>query len=80
MIRDLEAYRRLCEDEHWQELSRMSLRESIELGEALLTSTLMDISEFPDDDRPMSLARALGLHERRRGGPGGATSSPAARR
>ncbi len=42
----------------------MSMEESIAVGEALLTSELMDIAEFPDDDHPMSLAIALGIDPR----------------
>ena len=61
VIRNLDAYRRLCEDEYWAALAKMSMAESIALGEALLTSTLMDGAVFSDDDHPMSLARALGI-------------------
>jgi hypothetical protein len=61
VIRDREAYRRLVEEEHWRRLEAMSIEESIAIGEALLTSEAMDIAEFPDDDRPLSLAKALGL-------------------
>lgn len=43
----------------------MSMVESIALGEALLTSEVMDLAVFPDDDAPVSLAIALGLRGRR---------------
>jgi len=65
MIRDASAYERLCEDEHWAALRAMSPEESIAVGEALLTSELMAIAEFPDDDFPMSLARSLGISQER---------------
>ena len=39
----------------------MTIEESIALGEALLTSEIMDLAEFPDDDQPMSLAISLGI-------------------
>ncbi|HYC23928.1 MAG TPA: hypothetical protein VEI94_14555 [Candidatus Bathyarchaeia archaeon] len=55
------AYRRLSEEERWSRLERMSPEESIALGEALLTSELMDLAVPVDDDQPRSLAIALGL-------------------
>lgn len=61
LIKDLEAYERLCEQERLEALRAMSVDESIAVLEALLTSELMDIAVFPDDDRPMSLARSLGI-------------------
>lgn len=64
MIRNREAFRRLCERERWDRLARMSVEESIAVGEALLTSELMRVSAFPDDDHPVSLARALGIRPR----------------
>ena len=39
----------------------MTAGESIAVGEALLTSDLMRLAQFPDDDHPCSLAIALGL-------------------
>jgi hypothetical protein len=39
----------------------MSAEESIAIGEALLTSDLMNVAVFPDDDHPKSLAIALGI-------------------
>jgi hypothetical protein len=39
----------------------MTVEESIAIGEALLTSDLMRLAQFPDDDHPRSLAIALGL-------------------
>jgi len=61
MIRDPETYRKLSEKERSEALRAMTVEESIALGEALLTSELMDLAEFPDDDHPMSLAIALGI-------------------
>lgn len=48
----------------------MTAAESIAVGEALLTSEIMRLAVFPDDDQPRSLAIALGLDPavaRRRG-------------
>lgn len=59
MIKDQEAYARLCEREHWDELRAMSLDDSISVLEALLTSELMDVAVFADDDHPMTLLRSL---------------------
>ena len=42
MIRNIEAYRQTSEAEYWQELGRMSIEDTIELGEALLTSEVFD--------------------------------------
>jgi hypothetical protein len=39
----------------------MTPEESIALGEALLTSEIMDVAEFPDDDHPLCLAISLGI-------------------
>jgi hypothetical protein len=39
----------------------MTAEDSIAIGEALLTSDLMRLAQFPDDDHPCSLAIALGL-------------------
>ena len=61
MVTDQEAYERLCERERWAALAAMTIEETIAIGEALLTSELMDLAEFPDDDQPMSLACALGI-------------------
>jgi hypothetical protein len=65
MIKDRDAYARLRENEHWDALRAMSLDESIAVLEALLTSELMDIAVFPDDDQPVSLARSLGIPDQR---------------
>jgi hypothetical protein len=59
MIRNPEAYARLSEREERDALRAMSIDESIAVLEALLTSELMDVAVFADDDRPMSLARSL---------------------
>jgi hypothetical protein len=61
VIRDLEAYRELREEEYWNALSRRSIEESIAVGEALLTSEIMETAVFPDDDHPLTLARSLGI-------------------
>lgn len=65
MIKDLEAYRRLCEKEHWDALRRARAEDSIAVGEALLSSDLMRIAVFADDDHPRSFARALGIDPER---------------
>ncbi len=59
VIKDREAYERLCERERWDALRAMSLDDSIRVLEALLTSELMDVAVFADDDHPMTLARSL---------------------
>jgi hypothetical protein len=59
VITDVAAYDRLCEREKWDVLRRMSIDDSIAVLEALLTSELMDIAAFADDDHPMTLARSL---------------------
>jgi hypothetical protein len=62
MIKNPAKYHRAAEFERWEALRRMSAEESIAVGEALLTSEIMQLAEFPDDDRPQSLAITLGLH------------------
>jgi hypothetical protein len=64
MITNLEEYRRLSEAERWAAQETMTAEESIRLGEALLTSEIMDFAEFPDDDRPVCLAVSLGIRAR----------------
>jgi hypothetical protein len=66
VIRDRHAYALLTEAERRRELARMTMDESIRLGEALLTSELMDIAVFTDDDHPLSLAKALGIRPKHR--------------
>ena len=61
MITDRAAYERRSEAERWERLQRMSVEESITLGEALLTSEVMDVAAFAHDERPVCLAIALGL-------------------
>lgn len=61
MVKDSRAYRELCEKERWKALAGMSIADSIAIGEALLTSEIMNMAVFPDDDHPMSLARAVGI-------------------
>ncbi len=60
MITDSEAYERLCEDERWEALRALTVDQSIALGEALLTSELMDMGSFAADT-PKSLAISLGI-------------------
>jgi hypothetical protein len=66
MIRNRESYDRMTEHERHEALVRMTAADSIAIGEALLTSDLMRLAVFPDDDQPRSLAHALGI------GPAGA--------
>ena len=54
----------------------MTAEESIAIGEALLTSDLMRLAQFPDDDHPRSLAIALGLRHGGRCGAAGLRSGP----
>jgi hypothetical protein len=61
VIKDPRSYRERAEREEREALERMGIEDSIAIGEALLTSELMDLAEFPDDDHPMSLAIALGI-------------------
>ena len=61
MIRNEAAYRRQAEQDAQAELRGMSVEASIAIGEALLTSDLMRVAVFPDDDQPRSLAIALGI-------------------
>lgn len=64
MIKNPEAYRRRSEAERWDALRQLTVEESIAIGEALLTSDVMRLAEFPDDDHPQSLAIALGIEPR----------------
>lgn len=61
MIRNEEQYRREAERDRWEALRRMTPEDSIAVGEALLTSEIMGLAAFPDDDQPCSLAIALGI-------------------
>jgi hypothetical protein len=61
VIINVDAYRRESEFERWELLRRMSAEESIAVGEALLTSEILRLAEFPDDDHPRSLAISLGI-------------------
>lgn len=70
MIRNPEAYRRQSDHDRWEALARMTPEESIALGEALLTSEIMRLAVFPDDDQPRSLALALGIAPHRDPGRG----------
>lgn len=64
MIKNPEAYRRRSEVERWDAIRQLTVQESIAIGEALLTSDIMRLAEFPDDDHPRSLAIALGIEPR----------------
>lgn len=68
MIHDPEIQRRQADQERWDALRRMTVAESIAVGEALLTSDIMRLAEFPDDDQPRSLAISLGIASGREGG------------
>jgi hypothetical protein len=61
VIRNIKAYQQIRDAEYWRDLSRMSIDDSIRLGEDLLTSQIVDVRAFADDDHPMSLARSLGI-------------------
>lgn len=71
MIKNADAYRRRSDAEDRETLACLSVEESIAIGEALLTSDLMRLAEFPDDDQPRSLTIALGIERRAGGGHGG---------
>lgn len=64
VITNIDAYRRESEFERWELLRRMSAEDSIAVGEALLTSEILRLAEFSDDDHPRSLAIALGIAPR----------------
>ena len=61
MIKNPETYRRQSEAERFEALRQMSAEKSIALGEALLSSEIMRLAEFPDDDHARSLAIGLGI-------------------
>jgi hypothetical protein len=61
MIRNPNDYQRQAEQERWEALRRLTVDESIAIGEALLTSEIMRLAEFPADDHPMCLALSLGI-------------------
>jgi hypothetical protein len=61
MIKNQAAYERASEQERRNALAAMTPAESIAIGEALLTSDLMRLAVFPDDDNPRSLAHSLGI-------------------
>jgi hypothetical protein len=64
MIRNPFDYQRQAEHERWLALRQMTVEESIAVGEALLTSEIMQLARFPADDHPRSLANALGIAPR----------------
>jgi hypothetical protein len=68
MVIDPDTYRRLSERERDEALEGMTMEESLAIGEALLTSEIMSLAEFPDDDHPQSLAISLGISSPRQGG------------
>jgi len=61
VIKNTDTYRRESELERWELLRQMSPEESIAIGEALLTSEMLALADFPDDDQPQSLAISLGI-------------------
>jgi hypothetical protein len=61
MIKDSKAYAQLSGKEDLARLQSLTCEDAIAIGEALLTSELMEVAQFPDDDHPMSLAMALGI-------------------
>jgi hypothetical protein len=64
MITNAGVYRSRDDAERLQALRNMTPEESIAVGEALLTSEIMEHADFADDDRPMCLAVALGIRRR----------------
>jgi hypothetical protein len=76
VIRNPDEYRHESERDRWNALERMTPEDSIAVGEALLTSEIMNLAVFPRDDAPRSLAIALGIEPRvalwRSGGGGAA--------
>jgi len=65
MIRNAGLFTEQAERDRWDRLQRMSAVESIAIGEALLTSELMLLAEFSDDDHPQNLAVSLGISPQR---------------
>lgn len=61
MIKNPKLFATQGERDRWDRLRHMSAADSIAIGEALLTSELMTLAKFSDDDRPQSLALMLGL-------------------
>ena len=68
MIINPDAHRRMESREADEALRHMTAEDSIAIGEAILTSELMQLADFPDDDHPRSLAIALGIQVRDRRG------------
>jgi len=64
MLTNPEKYRKLSARARWKLLSEMTLEESIALGEALLTSEIMDLADFSEEDHPLCLAISLGVSPR----------------
>jgi hypothetical protein len=64
VIRNLERFEELCTREDFEALRKLTVEESIALGEALLTSELMTLACFRADDAPTTLAIRLGLPRR----------------
>ncbi len=65
MIKNTALFADQVERDRWERLQRMSPAESIAIGEALLTSEIMLLAEFSDDDHPQSLAVSLGISPQR---------------
>lgn len=64
MIKDLKAFRRLREAEDTRALQALTVQQSIAIGEALLTSSIMTMVR-PTRERRLDLARTLGVRPER---------------
>lgn len=64
MIKDLKAFRRLREAEDTRALQALTIAQSIAIGEALLTSSIMTMVR-PTRERRLDLARTLGVRPER---------------
>ncbi len=64
MIRDPDRYREFDEEDRWEALRKLSPEESIAIGEALLTSEVMNAAVSREEDRPVCLAMSLGIAPR----------------
>lgn len=64
VIKDQKAYRRLRELEDTRALQALTTEESIAIGEALLTSSIMTLVR-PTRERRLDLARTLGVRPER---------------
>ena len=64
VIKDQRAYKLLRETEDQCALAGLSVKQSIALGEALLTSSIMALMR-PTRERRLDLARTLGVRRER---------------